>query len=919
MSVLLDQSCRVALAGLLHDLGKFAERAGLPEATEPGSHEGTSRLALLEPIYCPEMRGQYGHRHAAYTVIAWEALRPLVSSLLLAETAPFAPWHEPHANDTLITAAAKHHRPETFLQWVIATADRLASGFEQPAFARYNEESESPEGLKPPAMIRQWTLVEQLRLESARPQQLEWRYPLKPLSPRALFPVRAPSAEPATEELGQQEYRVLWQAFLDGLRRIPRAHCQQLSLWLDHFDTCWLTYTHAIPAFTSGLSPDVSLYDHSKTVAALAVALWRWYHDRGRAGIQAGDELRLMWDLAWQGTPEAEQVWRDPKFLLIQGNCWGIQDFIFATGGETQRYAAKLLRGRSFYISLLTECLALRVLEALALPSTSQVINAAGKFLIIAPNTPEVIERLQGVQRDLDQWCLTYTFGQLGLGLAWLPAAAADFRTGSQDSHPFRELIRRLFDQLERAKLQRFALCRRDAAPPVLTSFLDRFDREKGVCAIDGRSPATVSLSGEGPPWVCDLAWDHVRTGEALTRQDRLLITRKPLGQQTLRVPILGYAVTFTTDDEIAGRYRHEVEAGQVVRAWDFALPPIEDRALWNGYARRSLNTYVARVQAKDLEFHDRLAGLAEDDHEQLQVGDIKSLNYLALDDCRQEQDDQGRPHWVGVEALMTLKGDVDNLGRLFEMGLEQPSLAKMAALSRTIHAFFAIWLPWACQREEYRNTYTVFAGGDDCFIIGAWFTTMRLANHMRAAFAAYTATNPDLHFSAGLCLTKPSFPLRALARLAEQALDQAKQGRQAADGSRHPKNAVTCFGITVSWREFRTLLEDRVPALAGLAKEEGLSASYLYDCLRFTDMEAHVTEQPRNAIWHARFAARTGRLVEQLVRDGVDRAEVLRQRRARHEALAREIAGRGIMRHKGAYKIALLTYLYRERRLARR
>ena len=75
----------------------------------------------------------------------------------------------------------------------------------------------------------------------------------------------------------------------------------------------------------------------------------------------------------------------EPKFLLVQGDFFGIQNFLFAAGAETRKQAAKLLRGRSFQVSLFTEMAALRLLDELALPPTSQVLNAAGKFLIVAP------------------------------------------------------------------------------------------------------------------------------------------------------------------------------------------------------------------------------------------------------------------------------------------------------------------------------------------------------------------------------------------------------------------------------------------------------------------------------------------------------------------------------------------------------
>ena len=107
-----------------------------------------------------------------------------------------------------------------------------------------------------------------------------------------------------------------------------------------------------------------------------------------------------------------------------------------------------------------------------------------------------------------------------------------------------------------------------------------------------------------------------------------------------------------------------------------------------------------------------------------------------------------------------------------------------MAALSRQMNAFFAIYLPWLC-RTRYPNAYTVFAGGDDFFLIGPWQSQMDLARDLRAEFARYVADNPGIHFSAGLSMTKPGLPVRHLAELGEQALDAAKS-QPPREGQRH-------------------------------------------------------------------------------------------------------------------------------------
>jgi CRISPR-associated protein Csm1 len=438
---LLEATSRVALAGLLHDLGKFAERARIPEADERDG-DGNSRRDLNIQLCCPQYSGRYTHIHAAYTAIGFDLIERHLPELVGDDMAPFAPWHDRAADDSIVNAAARHHRPETFLQWVIATADRLASGFGREEFEAYNIAAGEIDGRKNHYTARQLTLLEQIRLGELRAEQRPaWRYPLSAISPEAIFPLPAQDCEGNDTAAAQGEYRALWTIFKQGLESIPTSHRGSLALWLDHFDSLWLTCVQAIPSATAGnVKPEVSLYDHARTTAALAVALWRWHHECGDDPGNSCDRLRAQWDRLWSGALEAQAAWQEPKFLLVQGDFFGIQDFIFA-GGETQAHVARLLRGRSFHVSLLTECAALRVLDALDLPPTSQVVNAAGKFLIVAPNTVATLVTLRAVQTELDEWFLAHTWGQSGIGLAWLPAASRDFLRGEGTQSPFRALM----------------------------------------------------------------------------------------------------------------------------------------------------------------------------------------------------------------------------------------------------------------------------------------------------------------------------------------------------------------------------------------------------------------------------------------------------------------------------------------------
>lgn len=891
-TTLLAASCRVALAGLLHDLGKFAERAGLdvsPDLLEANVHQ-----------YCPrhEAKGKlwHTHKHAAYTAMALDRLEPLLPPLRGRDVAPFAAWGAAEADDSLINAAARHHRPETFLQWVVATADRVASGFDRERFEEYNRAADETTLRLNHVTARQLTLFEQVRLGApvaTLEEQLLWRYPLAPLSPESIFPTKAAHYETADRGQARAEYHRLWEGFETALKGIPQSHRASLDLWLDHFESLWACYAHAIPSATAfGVRPDISLYDHAKAVAALATAFWRYHHDRGDDPDAARDAMRGYRD------------WDDHKLLLVQGDLFGIQDFIFATGGETQRRAAKLLRGRSFYAGLVTECAALKVLSALDLPPTSQIVNAAGKFLIVAPNSVNARTRLAAVRAELDAWFLTHTYGQAGVGVAWHPASCNDFRHGSQVASPFRKLMKRLFDALEDAKLQRFELCG-DAPPqPLFEGFLDRF--QQGACAVDGRTPAEIPLSPGSDVRVSGLAMDQLTIGGALIGRERLLVTGKPLsgsGVTALRVPVFGYHVTFTDAEEVTGRFGAEAESGNLLRAWDFSLPESADRPLFHGYGRRYINAYVPRFETLNAWEEDRYRRCVSDIEVECDMGGVKTFEHLACD--AQQLDDKGA--WVGVAALMSLKGDVDNLGLIFQRGLNAPSFARMAALSRMIHAFFAIHLPWLC-RSQFRDTYTVFAGGDDFFLIGPWRQQVMLARQLRDDFARYGAGNPELHFSCGMVMTKPGLPVRYLAAAGEQALESAK-GHGPTPQHPSTKNAVNCFGETVAWEDFIRLLEAS-GKLSELADQYGLSTRYLYGLLGLIDMAENlksVEARPDNARWRSHFVYRTYRMLERKKVPKEERTKVLSE-------LANIIAERGIEDYRGCYRIALFNHLYQHR-----
>lgn len=661
-------------------------------------------------------------------------------------------------------------------------------------------------GKKPEDELQQETLYSLFESINQGSPKKQFSYDFQPLAPSSIFPKK----EGKTENLD-----TLWSEFTAAIGNIPRSHCDNQSLWLDHFDT-------AMQCFTSNLaspySDEISFYDFTKAVAAFVVALADEKHDK------------------------------ENPFLLIQGDFFGIQDFIFSGGSASNKGAAKILRGRSFQVSLFTELAALKVLNACNLPTTSQMMNAAGKFLIVAPNTDEIKEAIRQVQTELNQWFIQETYGLIGLGIAIQPAKESDFA-----QKQYEELVKRLFENLEEQKLKRLDLT--DS-----TQSLQNVEYPHGVCEMNSFFPAQ---SAENKRSI--ISEDQIKIGELLAKKQRIIIADKDTNihseykTQILKLAIFGFNVIFTKDEEETGKFGLHVN--NIHRFWDFSLPENTQSTIWNGYARRYINAYVP------FDEEDKIITF-----EEIQTKD------------------------EGQAALMTLKGDVDNLGTIFQKGIEPANIAKMAALSRQMNQFFSLWLPAYCA-ENSPNMYTVFAGGDDFFLIGPWYSTQKVAHAMQQAFHHYVAENSKIHFSVGMVMSKSGIPVPRLGDLAEEALEKAKKIDEG-------KNAVTIFNRTVKWADWQHLC-DLEQEIHRLAEEYEISTSYLYSLIRLCE-QASESQNIENTMWRSRFYYRTARYV-------LDKLSKEKRDKALNEII-HSLGELGINRYKINFAIPLTNYFYQKR-----
>lgn len=620
------------------------------------------------------------------------------------------------------------------------------------------------------------SLLEQLRLDEGNspPPLGTHYYPLERLSPGSLFPLSGEGPDPAPEQGGTSAYQELWRDFLGDLDRL--SHKEHLELWLEHLDGLMMIYTANLPA--PGF-PDVSLYDQARLTAALAAALYLYQRELN----------------SWEADATKDRAAK--KFLIINGNFQGIQKFIFREHGDTRKFRAKILRGRSLAVSLFTELAADLLCSRLDLPITALLLNAGGRFLLAAPNTERTIAILKEVNVEVNDWLIRTTGGETTLGFSCLEAEADDFRGGK-----FKEWWIKLGKEGEKQKYQRLDL-KKYGGP--MEGYLEGFKDGRGLCPFCGKRATDKEddeadndqLLDKNP--ACKPCRDQVFLGTKIVKGRRLAVAGKdakiPDQGNRLLSPIFNeYQVTFGEGDfaELAGK-------GQLRRCWDVSLD-LSGR-LSRPVAAKFINGYVPLYGANDEEDERYWVGGKSDVkkdklYDGMKPGKPKTFEALAVMALNNPQ--SGKVY--GLSALGVLKADVDRLGELMGDGLppERFTLSRLAGLSRRLDHFFTIYLPDLLSNDaRFRNIYTVFGGGDDLFLIGPWNRTIELACELRKKFEKYVGDNRKVHFSGGISLQKPHAPLDFLGKEAEEVLKMSKDAG---------RKRLTLFGETVTWEDMEAL-----------------------------------------------------------------------------------------------------------------
>lgn len=737
----------IYLSALLHDIGKFYQRA------DNGSINSSKFLKGYckdESTFCPQkLDGTYTHKHVLWTAQFIEDNTPVFKNLINSDISDLS------NRDNLINLATGHHLKDdqiSALGKIIQEANCLSSGIDLSSDEALKDSLDKEincwDSFKKKRMI---SILETINNDTDVRNHLPV---YKMTLSDDIFPKKEFSEAP--------NYSSLWNDFITEFKFIQANTYRAFSETLLNL---LYKYTTSIPSSTINF-PDVSLYDHLKTTAALAICLY---------------------DVSIEKNAESRN-----EFILIGADFSGIQSYIYQI---VSKYAGKNLKGRSFYLRILSDAIARYILLKLDLFQANIIYNSGGSFYIIAPNTKHVKEKLAEAIAQIEK----KLFNTHGTDLY----VAIDYVEFSKDAllHSDGQCLNNVWDQLfnkrELKKSTKFASLIKDNYSSFFSPILMGGDVKRDSITGEEFLPneKVISESGLLLKYTSDI---QIKIGKKLKETNIIVIKEgEPFAfwDNCVHITPLDLGITYyfiDSDDELSRmKDKLSVSADEVT---------------------------VITLNGKNgnCDFLHSINGINNIYGFEFYGGNEIGTNNTFEEMCKNDN----------LTRMGVLRMDVDNLGSIFKDGIppQRATLSRYASLSRAFDYFFSGYLNTIWKETDPDHSFIIYSGGDDVFIVGKWNTTITLAQRIKEDFSSYTCNNKAFSISGGIAIIPPKYPIMKGAE--ESAHEESNAKKHQCNGV--SKNSISFLGTAFNWDYEFKQVKSLKETLCKLLENNNLPKSFL-------------------------------------------------------------------------------------------
>lgn len=550
-----------------------------------------------------------------------------------------------------------------------------------------------------------------------------WRYlPLAPVFAhmngehpgRAVSPAAQDGALrlplPNLDALTAAQYQAAVDALAPRLAELPRTES-----WINSLLCLLESYLSAFPSSTNAAeSPDISLFDHLKTTAAIGVCISEYLNAKNETQYK-----KILFD-------GEKQFMEQPAFLLYSADFSGIQKFIYTVASEK---ALRSLRSRSFFLELAMEHYADELLTRCGVCRTNLLYTGGGHCYLLLPSTPAVKAAIHDWNARFNDW-LSGQFGiSLFLAHGYTECSGNDLIDYPVEQSPYKMMFRRVSSALAEHKLHRY-----DAAA---------LRKLNAGHADGGRECKVCGRTDDLKDGRCVWCRRFVSLSEKIQTCGIYFASPEQTPDADLTLPASDGMAYVTLMDEKTARSR--LNGG---------------RAVTRIYSKNSAYTglqYSTRIYVGDYAYSNSMDELAR-----------QSAGVRRIGVCRMDVDNLGQAFVAGFERPE--KPTAQEREHFV-------TLSRTAAFSRQMSLFFKCYindiLSGRFGSKPPLAVTVVYSGGDDVFLLGAWNDTMEAALRIRSAFEAFSCG--ALTISAGVFLTDEHYPVRLSASASGELEELAK------------------------------------------------------------------------------------------------------------------------------------------------
>lgn len=767
---------RIFLAALLHDIGKFYQRADKPLNSK---NELSTSVRNMVDYVCPQyVNGNYKYQHSIWTLQFLTEIENKLKQIPGFEGIDFS---EENKRNSIFALSASHHKPSTKLQAIVTLADWWSAGSDR----RENDEQENMTTNYGNTYNRfRETPLHSIfnEINKEKKTNTNVAFGLKPLSinENDFFPNIVANNE---GRLSQDEYNNLWRQFKEEINKLPIS---TFEIFKENLVYLLKKYTWSIPSSTIDMAT-VSLFDHLKTTAAFADCLYEYTEENKDSFTYEGKHIKIN---------EGHY-----PVLLVGGDLSGIQKFIY---NIASRKASNSLKGRSFYLQLLIDTIILKIIQHKDIKASNAhvVYSSGGKFYMLLPNTEKVKKAIREIKFIVDEELFEEHQGQLIFNLNYVPF---NYNT-SRKEKPFESSLREK-ENLEIGQLWQLLaekLTEQKTRPynKYITEYFDELftvqtvNNKDGVCAVTGIEGKCIVLDSKVEKdkrvYVLPSVKKQEELGKALKNTD--------------------YIATCLTENDVnaylEGKTEFQIEIAGYTHY--FLKKNSDITSIDNCKILNINNTNLINQSGKDCIYGFQYYG----GNKQAQNSFDRNKTFAELADG---------------EYLGILRMDVDNLGGIFINGLSEAnkSFSANATLSFMLDYFFSGYLNTI--REKYKDDVNIlYSGGDDVFAIGKWNKLIEFAKTIRTDFERFVG-RPDITISGGIAIVGEKFPLSKGAELAGEAEHAAKEGNNG------EKNAFNIFDETIAWGKEFNFVEEQKNDMLRLYENKSITKGFLHNLQRYS------------------------------------------------------------------------------------